>query len=117
MIHVAGVDEVGRGCLAGPVVAASVILPKDCSIEGINDSKKLSPLKREKLFDLIIEGALAYGVGLVWPQGHAGGRCRAMLSGDEVKEAASRGERGRIFNTDCGGDFVKHWSPCHRPRE
>ncbi len=62
---VAGVDEVGRGCLAGPVVAASVILPKDCGIKGINDSKKLTPKKRDELFDIILASAVAYGIGVV----------------------------------------------------
>ncbi len=62
---IAGVDEAGRGPLAGPVVAAAVILPKGVLIEGINDSKKLSEAKRESLFDTIKEKALAYGVGIV----------------------------------------------------
>lgn len=62
---IAGVDEVGRGCLAGPVVAASVILPRDCKIDGINDSKKLSPKKRDKLFDIILSEAVAYSIGVV----------------------------------------------------
>lgn len=65
---VAGVDEVGRGCLAGPVVSACVILPRKCSIKGIDDSKKLSPKERERLHDLILQEALAYGVGVVSPQ-------------------------------------------------
>lgn len=59
---VCGVDEAGRGPLAGPVYAAAVILPEDCVIEGLNDSKKLSEKKREELFDRIIEQAVAYGV-------------------------------------------------------
>ena len=57
-----GVDEAGRGPLAGPVYAAAVILPRGCVIEGLNDSKKLSEKKREALFDLICERALAFGV-------------------------------------------------------
>lgn len=63
--HIAGIDEVGRGCLFGDVVAAAVILPEGLVIEGINDSKKLSAKKRETLYDLIMEQALAVGVGLV----------------------------------------------------
>ena len=59
---VCGVDEAGRGPLAGPVCAAAVILPDDCIIEGINDSKKISEKKREQLFDVIIEKALAYNI-------------------------------------------------------
>lgn len=60
--YICGVDEAGRGPLAGPVFAAAVILPEDYEIEGINDSKKLSEKKREKLFDEIIEHALAYSI-------------------------------------------------------
>ena len=56
------VDEAGRGPLAGPVYAAAVILPSDCVIEGLNDSKKLTEKKREALFDEIKEKALAYGI-------------------------------------------------------
>ncbi|MBR4934440.1 MAG: ribonuclease HII [Anaerotignum sp.] len=62
---VAGIDEVGRGPLAGPVVAAAVILPKECKIEGVNDSKKLSAKKREELYDIILEKAVSYGIGIV----------------------------------------------------
>ena len=58
--YIAGVDEAGRGPLAGPVFAAAVILPEDAYIEGINDSKKLSEKKREELFDVICEKAIAY---------------------------------------------------------
>lgn len=59
---VCGIDEAGRGPLAGPVCAAAVILPDGCEIEGINDSKKLTEKKREQLYDVIIEKALAYGI-------------------------------------------------------
>ena len=62
---IAGVDEVGRGCLAGPVVAASVILQKDCKIKGIKDSKQLSPKRRDELYDVILAEAVAYGLGVV----------------------------------------------------
>lgn len=62
--YVAGIDEVGRGPYAGPVVAACVILPTGCRIEGVNDSKKLSAKKREELFDIINEMAVAVGVGM-----------------------------------------------------
>ena len=64
-IMVAGADEAGRGPLAGPVVAAAVIMPNDHFIEGIDDSKKLTEKKREKLFDLITSDAISYGVGIV----------------------------------------------------
>ncbi len=60
---VCGIDEAGRGPLAGPVYAAAVILPMDCEIDGLNDSKKLSEKKREQLFDVICEKAAAYGIG------------------------------------------------------
>ena len=63
--HVAGVDEAGRGPLAGPVVAGAVILPKGLYIEGVNDSKKLSAKQREALYDRIFEVALSIGVGIV----------------------------------------------------
>ncbi len=62
---IAGVDEAGRGPLAGPVVAGAVILKKGEYIEGLNDSKKISPKKRDKLYDEIIEKCLAYSVGIV----------------------------------------------------
>ena len=61
--YIAGVDEVGRGPLAGPVVTAAVILPEDFDIPGIDDSKKLSEKRREELFDVITEKALAWGIG------------------------------------------------------
>lgn len=60
--YICGVDEAGRGPLAGPVFAAAVILLEDYEIDGVNDSKKLSEKKREKLFDEIIEHALAYSI-------------------------------------------------------
>ena len=63
--HVAGVDEAGRGPLAGPVVAAAVILPKELSLEGVNDSKKLSAKQREILYAVISENAVSIGVGIV----------------------------------------------------
>lgn len=59
---ICGVDEAGRGPLAGPVYAAAVILPRDAVIEGLNDSKKLAEKKREALFDVITERALTYGI-------------------------------------------------------
>ncbi|MBE6535197.1 MAG: ribonuclease HII [Ruminococcaceae bacterium] len=60
--YVCGVDEAGRGPLCGPVVAAAVILPTDLQIEGLNDSKKLTEKRREKLFDIICEKAIAYSI-------------------------------------------------------
>ena len=61
-LSVCGVDEAGRGPLCGPVVAAACILPLDCEIEGLNDSKKLTEKKREALFDVIMEKAIACSV-------------------------------------------------------
>lgn len=66
--YICGIDEVGRGPLAGPVVAGAVILPKNCEILYINDSKKLSAAKREELYDTIMEQAIATGIGVVSPE-------------------------------------------------
>lgn len=60
---IAGVDEVGRGPLAGPVVAAAVVMPDDFDVPGVDDSKKLSEKKREQLYDVILERAVCYGIG------------------------------------------------------
>ncbi len=65
--YIAGIDEVGRGPLAGPVVTAAVILPRGCRIPGINDSKKLSAHKREELYEKITEEAVSYAFGVVSP--------------------------------------------------
>lgn len=66
--YICGIDEVGRGPFAGPVVAGAVILPKDCDILYINDSKQLSEKKREELYDIIMEKAVATGIGMAGPQ-------------------------------------------------
>ena len=63
--YIAGIDEAGRGPLAGPVVVASVILSPDSMIEGVNDSKKISENKREKLYEVITKEALSYSVGII----------------------------------------------------
>lgn len=63
--YICGIDEAGRGPLAGPVVVASVIMPHDSMIEGVNDSKKVSEKKREELYEKIIEEAISYGVGIM----------------------------------------------------
>ena len=62
---ICGIDEAGRGPLAGPVVVAAVIMPRDSFIEGVNDSKKVSEKKRELLYDLITKEAIAWGVGII----------------------------------------------------
>ena len=65
--YVCGIDEVGRGPLAGPVVAGAVILPRDCQILYLNDSKKLTAKKREELYDVIMKEAVAVGIGYASP--------------------------------------------------
>ncbi len=64
-LYIGGIDEVGRGPLAGPVVAAVVVLPPHTKIEGIDDSKKIKESKREELYEIIKENALDYGIGIV----------------------------------------------------
>lgn len=66
--YIAGIDEAGRGPLAGPVVVACAIMPKDSMIEGINDSKKVSEKKREKLYEEITKEAISYAVGIIEPE-------------------------------------------------
>lgn len=63
--YIAGIDEAGRGPLAGPVVVACCLMPKHSMIEGVNDSKKVSEKKREKLYELITQEAISYGVGII----------------------------------------------------
>lgn len=66
--NICGIDEAGRGPLAGPVYAAAVILPLGLEIDGLNDSKKISEKKREQLFDVICEKAIAYSIGIATEQ-------------------------------------------------
>ena len=66
--YIGGVDEVGRGPLVGPVVAACCVLPKDFVLEGLTDSKKLTEKKREQFYPYIMEHCLAYGIGIVSPE-------------------------------------------------
>ena len=94
---VAGLDEAGIGPLAGPVCAAAVILPKDAVIEGINDSKKLSPKKRDKLFDEIIGCAVAYSVEFVSPE---------VIDSINIKQATSLAMHNALANLDVPADFV-----------
>ena len=63
--NICGIDEAGRGTLAGPVVIAGVIMPEESMIEGVNDSKKVSEKKREKLYDIILEEAISYSVAII----------------------------------------------------
>lgn len=62
---IACIDEVGRGCLLGDVVACAIVMPKGLFIEGVKDSKKLTPKKRDQLYDIILESCIAYGIGRV----------------------------------------------------
>lgn len=66
--YLCGIDEVGRGPLAGPVVACAVILPKNCDILWLNDSKKLTAKKREELYDVILDAAVSVGIGMASPE-------------------------------------------------
>ena len=93
--YIAGVDEVGRGPLAGPVVAAAVILPQDFDVLGIDDSKKLSPKKREELFEVIREKALAWAVGWVGPE-----RIDEINILEATKEAMTQAVQGLSLQPD-----------------
>ncbi len=88
---IAGVDEVGRGPLAGPVVAAAVVLPEDFDIIQINDSKKLTEKKREELFPLIKEQAIAYSIGMV---------ANDIIDEINILEATKRAMKGAILSLD-----------------
>ena len=94
---VAGVDEAGRGPLAGPVCAAAVILPEGVSIEGINDSKKLSEKKREKLFDAIIDTALAYSIQFVEPN---------VIDDINIRQATSLAMHNAVDGLQQKADYV-----------
>ena len=65
IVSICGIDEAGRGPLAGPVVVAFSLMPKDSMIEGVNDSKKIAEKKRERIYEEIIKEAIAYGVGII----------------------------------------------------
>lgn len=95
--YVCGIDEVGRGPLAGPVVAGAVILPRDCRILYINDSKKLSEKKREELYDIIMEQAVATGIGMVSP---------ARIDEINILQATYEAMRGAIQNLSVTPDIL-----------
>lgn len=102
---IAGVDEVGRGPLAGPVVAACVVLPEDFDVLGVDDSKKLSEKKREQMYDAILTEALAYGIGM---------QDNASIDEINILEATKEAMRCAIIEaeqrlrekTGCGIDHV-----------
>ncbi|MFR9709398.1 ribonuclease HII [Paenibacillus sp. MB22_1] len=95
--HIAGIDEVGRGCLFGDVVAAAVILPQGLVFEDVNDSKKLSAKKREKLFDLIMEQAIAVGIGFV---------DAATIDQINIKQATRRAMKQAVEQLTIQPDFL-----------
>ncbi len=95
--NIAGIDEAGRGPLAGPVCAAAVILPPDLVIEEINDSKKLSEKKRELLFDKIKEVAIAYDIQFVEP---------AVIDEINIKKATALAMHRAVENLKIKADFV-----------
>jgi len=93
----AGVDEAGRGPWAGPVVSAAVILPPEVQIDGINDSKLLSPEKRSKLFDIIQQQALAWAVGLAGPE---------VIDRINILQATYQTMRQAVADLRCQPDIV-----------
>ena len=95
--NIAGIDEAGRGPLAGPVCAAAVILPPDLVIEEINDSKKLSEKKRELLFDKIKELAVAYDIQFVEPE---------IIDEINIKKATALAMHRAVENLKIKADFV-----------
>lgn len=102
---IAGVDEVGRGPLAGPVVAACVVLPEDFDVLGVDDSKKLSEKKREQLYDAILSEALAYGIGM---QDNASIDEISILEAtkEAMRCAILEAERALRAKTGCGIDHI-----------
>lgn len=95
--RICGIDEAGRGPLAGPVVAGAVILPKDCRILYINDSKKLSEKKREELFEVIQREAIAVGVGVVSP---------GQIDDINILQATYEAMRQAVNNLDIRPDIL-----------
>ena len=94
---IGGVDEVGRGPLVGPVVTACVILPLGYTLEGLDDSKKISEKKRDKLYDIIMEDAISVGVGIVGPE---------KIDEINILEASRLAMKLAIENMDVKPEFV-----------
>ena len=94
---IAGVDEAGRGPLAGPVCAAAVILPQGARIEGVNDSKKLTEKKREALFDIICNTAVAYAIEFVSP---------TVIDEINIRQATSLAMHNAVQNLDRKADHI-----------
>lgn len=108
---IGGIDEAGRGPLFGPVVAACVVLPKGCLIEGVNDSKKLSEKKREALFDEIKEKAVAWGVGIV---------DNNIIDEINILEATRKAMHEAVVNLQVKPEYIfidaeKHVDTCNIP--
>ena len=103
--YIAGVDEVGRGPLAGPVVAACVVLPENFDVLGVDDSKKLSEKKREQMYDAILSEALAYGIGM---QDNASIDEINILEAtkEAMRCAILEAERALRAKTGCGIDHI-----------
>ncbi|MBE6153729.1 MAG: ribonuclease HII [Firmicutes bacterium] len=95
--YIAGVDEVGRGPLVGPVVAACVVLPKNYNLEGLTDSKKLSEKKRDKYYDIIMKDALGVGVGIISPE---------IIDEVNIYEASKLAMLEAIKNVNCKIEHV-----------
>ena len=94
---ITGIDEAGRGPLAGPVVAASVILPENCQVEGLNDSKKLSEKKRKLIFQIIRQKAVAIGIGIIYEN---------IIDQINILQAAKTAMVDSVFRLRCKPDFL-----------
>lgn len=94
---ITGIDEAGRGPLAGPVAAASVILPADCQIQGLNDSKKLSARRRNQLFEVILEKAVAIGIGMVFER---------VIDKVNILQATKIAMTDSVSSLECTPDFL-----------
>lgn len=94
---ICGIDEAGRGPLAGPVVVAGVIMPEDSMLEGVNDSKKVSEKKREKLYDQILEEAISYSVAII---GHD------VIDEINILNATKQGVTEVVENLDVKPDLI-----------
>ena len=94
---IAGIDEAGRGPLAGPVVAASVILPENCRVEGLNDSKKLSEKKRNLIFQIIRQKAVAIGIGITYEN---------IIDQINILQAARAAMADSVSRLSCKPDFL-----------
>ena len=95
--NICSIDEAGRGPLAGPVVVAGVIMPQDSIIEGVNDSKKVSEKKREKLYDLIIEEAISYSVAIIGQD---------VIDDINILNATKQGVTGVVEGLDVKPDLI-----------